>query len=99
MLFCCVADYELDEDEQEDEGGMVQSVLLPGVRVPSAPAPADGPKARRKLQACQLFASSMASGNCMCRVVAAAAAATAATSWHIGRSLVRSVMPATNRSG
>ncbi|KAF6264969.1 hypothetical protein COO60DRAFT_1694712, partial [Scenedesmus sp. NREL 46B-D3] len=39
-------DDELDEDEQEDAGGMVRSVLLPGVRVPSAPAPANGPRER-----------------------------------------------------
>ncbi|WIA31598.1 hypothetical protein OEZ86_002486 [Tetradesmus obliquus] len=48
-------DYELDEDEEDEQGGMVQSVLLPGVAVPSAPAPASGPR-ERPLEPEELYA-------------------------------------------
>jgi hypothetical protein len=71
---------------------MVQSVLLPGVRVPSAPAPADGPKARRKHQACQLLASKHGKWELH---VTCSGYGRVLLSWHIGRSLVRPVMPAT----
>ncbi|WIA11515.1 hypothetical protein OEZ85_011628 [Tetradesmus obliquus] len=47
--------YELDEDEENEQDGMVQSVLLPGVAVPSAPAPASGPR-ERPLEPEELYA-------------------------------------------
>lgn len=40
----CCSDYELDEDEEAGEPSIVQSVLVPGAKVPAAPAPVDRPK-------------------------------------------------------